>query len=76
MLLTEDNGVRISITKIHKEKFSACVWACVVWYGMVWGTRDGDPLGGLVLICREETSCAITAPSSCTKAGRSYRGGQ
>ena len=46
------------------------------WYGMVWGTRDGDPLGGLVLLCREEISCAITTPSSCTKAGRSYRGGQ
>ena len=48
----------------------------MVWYGMVWGTGDGDPLGGLVLLCREEISCAITTPSSCTKAGRSYRGGQ
>ena len=25
----------------------------LVWYGMVWGTRDGDPLGGLVLVSRE-----------------------
>ena len=25
----------------------------MVWYGMVWGTRDSDPLGGLVLLSRE-----------------------
>ena len=43
-----------------------------MWYGMIWGTRDGDPLGALVLLCKEEISCAITAPSSGTKAGRSY----
>ena len=39
--------------------------------GIVWGTRDGDPLGGIVLTCRDETSCSVLVHYS-----RSYRGGQ
>ena len=27
--------------------------------GIVWGTRDGDPLGGIALTGRDETSCAV-----------------
>ena len=73
-----------TIPELRKSKISATVvkvftktsHGSLMKIGMVWGTRDGDPLGGLVLICREEISCAITTLSSCTKAGRSYRGGQ
>ena len=41
-----------------------------VWYGMVWGTRDGDPLGGLYCYVRRRSpALSLPRPRALKPAG-------